>query len=33
MNRVSVHGFAYWFFRWSGLVGPDGRIPKTQEVR
>jgi hypothetical protein len=25
INRRSVHEFAYWFFRWSGLVDPKGR--------
>lgn len=28
MSRRCIYGFAYWFFRWSGLVGPDGRTTK-----
>jgi hypothetical protein len=25
VSRRSVHEFAYWFFRWSGLVDPKGK--------
>lgn len=24
-SRESVYGFAYWFFRWSGLITPEGK--------
>ena len=25
VNRRSIHSFTYWFFRWSGLVDPQGK--------
>lgn len=25
-HRGSVYSFAYWLFRWSGLVKPDGTM-------
>lgn len=24
--RQSVYGFAYWLFRWSGLIDPKGKV-------
>ncbi len=27
-KRRSIHSFAYWFFRWSGLVDPTGKAVK-----
>lgn len=31
-NRGSIYGFAYWFFRWSGLVDPKGKAVQAHEI-
>lgn len=27
-KRPNVYSFAYWLFRWSGLIDPEGRAVK-----
>ena len=30
-HEGSVYSFAYWLFRWSGLVGPKGEFHGSEE--
>ncbi len=30
-HQESVYSFAYWLFRWSGLVTPEGKLKSQNE--